>query len=118
MTKGIIVNIAMVVILLGVLGAAIGCDAVRGGAEVHLQNVSVGNFSQSGKAITGIPTGNIDAVLKVNTDKVYINSTADGFVITLSPSNAVITATKDGLAITGVTPEQIDLQFAPSATTK
>ena len=112
MNKKILLSIAAAVVLLIVIGTISGCDAVRGGAEVHLQNVNAGSFTQSGKTITGIPTGNIDAVLKVNTDKIYINSTSSGFEIRLGPSNAVITTGPDGISITGVTPDQIDLQFA------
>jgi hypothetical protein len=112
MSKGIVLGAVMTVVLLAAFAAMPGCDAVGSGAEVHLQNVNVGSFSQMGKTITGIPQGNIDAVLKVDASEVYINSTADGFEITLSPSNAKITTGPQGISITGVDPDQIDLKFA------
>jgi hypothetical protein len=112
LNKRIILNIIPAVVLLVGLGALLGCNGVGGGAEVHLQNVNIGSFSQEGKTITGIPQDKIDAVLKVDASKIYINSTANGFEITLSPSNAVITTGPGGITITGVDPAQIDLKFA------
>jgi hypothetical protein len=112
LNKRIILSIVMAAVMLTLLGAIAGCDSVGGGAEVHLQNVNIGSFSQEGKAITGIPQDKIDAVLKVDASKIYINSTANGFEITLSPSNAVITTGPNGITISGVDPDKIDLKFA------
>jgi hypothetical protein len=109
--KTIAINIAILVFILGLLGAGMGCDSVRGGAEVWLENVSVGNFTMDGKPIQGLPTSNISAVLKVSSNKISIKATSDGFVMTLSPSKAVITSGANGLSITGLDPEDIELKF-------
>jgi len=120
MRKGFITQFILLTLILVGLGAILGCDsAVRGGAEIWLENVNLGSISQNGKTIQGIPTGNISAVLKVATNKVYINSNdKGGFVIKLSPSNAIITTSTDGISITGVDPEKIELKFQSTKTTK
>ena len=117
MSKGIVLYSVLLVFLLVGTGATLGCDTVRGGAEVWLQNVSAGSFTQSGKTITGIPTGNLSVVLKGSTNKVFIDTTDKGFVIKLSPSNAVITTGPDGISITGVSPDQMELKFNTQKTT-
>jgi hypothetical protein len=112
MKKTIAVNIAVLVFVMTLLGATLGCgDIVRGGAEVWLENVSVGNFTMDGKPIQGLPTSNISAVLKVSSNKISIKATPDGFIMTLSPSNAIITSGANGLSITGLDPDQIELKF-------
>lgn len=114
MRKTIALNIAILVFIMSLLGVTLGCDSVRGGAEVWLENVSVGSFTMDGKPIMGMPTEKISAVLKVSTNKVYIKSTSDGFVIRLSPSNAIITTGSGGLTVSGLEPEQIELKFQSS----
>ena len=101
----------MVILLATLLVAAPACDYVRGGATVHLKNVSVGGLSQSGKPIEGLPTAMVDIKLKVAADEVIIQSTDDGAIITLQPSGAVIEAGPDGMSVTGVDPEDIDMDW-------
>lgn len=112
MKKTIAINITILVFALSLLGATMGCDnMVRGGAEVWLEDVSVGSFTMDGKPIMGLPTQKINAVLKVSANKVYIKSTSDGFIIKLSPSDATITTGSGGLTVTGLEPDQIELKF-------
>ena len=119
MKLGNVLNIALLAVLLAGMAALVGCDTVRGGAEIWLENVSVSGFTQNGKPISGIPTGNISAVLKVSTSKVSISSTDTGVTtIKLSPSNAVITSGPDGISITGVESDKIELKLQGTATAK
>lgn len=111
MNKRIAVNIAILVVFTALLGGNLGCDSVRGGAEVWLEDVSVGSFTMDGKPIMGLPTQKINAVLKVPSNRVYIKSTSDGFVIRLSPSNATITTGPGGMTISGIDPDKIELKF-------
>lgn len=117
MKTGYVLNIALLTLLLVTMGAAISCDTVRGGAEVWLENISVEGYSQNGKTIEGIPTGNMSAVLKVSASKVVINSTENGFTIRLSPSNAVITAEEGSISISGVDPDDIEFKLSSTAST-
>jgi hypothetical protein len=110
--KSIALNIAILVFIISLLGATLGCDnLVRGGAEIWLEDVSVGSFSMDGKPIMGLPTQKISAVLKVSSNKIYVKSTSDGVVIRLSPSNATITYGSGGMTITGLEPDQVELKF-------
>ena len=111
MYRNFMVKIIMVLLLVTLLAAAPACDAVRGGATVHLKNVKIGGLTQSGKPIEGLPTATVDIKLKVAADEVVIQSSDDGAVITLQPSGAVIEAGPDGMTITGVDPEDIDMKL-------
>ena len=111
MYRNFTMKIAMVLLLAALLVAAPACDAVRGGATVHLKNISIGGLTQSGKPVEGLPTATVDIELKVAADEVIIKSTDDGAVITLQPSGAVIKTGPDGMNITGVDPEDIDINW-------
>jgi hypothetical protein len=64
-----------------------------------------------GKPVQGLPTGKIDLIIKVPTDRVTITSTEDGMIVRLSPSEALITKGANGLSITGVEPEDIEMKW-------
>jgi hypothetical protein len=111
MYRDFTVKVTMVLLLAMLLVIAPACDVIRGGATVHLNNVNIGGLSQDGKPIEGIPTGTVDIVLKVAADEVIIQSTDNGAVITLQPSGAIIKSGPDGMTITGVDPDKIDMQW-------
>lgn len=112
MKKTIAINIAILVFVISLLGAGLGCDnLVRGGAEIWLENIAVGEITMDGKPVQGLPSSNISAVLKASSNKIYIKATDDGFIMTLKPSNAVITSNANGLSISGMDPEDIELKF-------
>jgi hypothetical protein len=111
MYRNFMVKITMVLLLIALLVVAPACDAVRGGATVHLKNVNIGGLSQSGRPIEGLPTATVDIKLKVAADEVVIQSSDDGAVITLQPSGAIIEAGPDGMTISGVDPEDIDMSL-------
>ncbi len=120
MKKNNILHIALLVIMLTVVALTLGCDsAVRGGAEVWIENVNLGTVTQHGKTIEGIPTTDMSAVLKVAANKIYISVDDQGAcTIKLSPGEGVIKTGTGGISITGVDPEKIELKFASPTTTK
>jgi hypothetical protein len=111
MKKSLAAGSVLLMLLIVLVTAGIGCDSVRGGANVYLEGVSLGPLYQDGKPIQGLPTGKVDIVLKVSTDEVHVSSSDDGAIITLSPSGATITAGPDGMTITGVEPDQVEMKW-------
>ena len=103
--------IILAILLVAVLVAIPSCDTARGGAAVYLEDVSIGAMSMEGKPIAGLPSGKADIVLKVSANKINIRSTGNETIITLSPSGATIISGPEGLSITGVKPEQIEMKW-------
>lgn len=89
-----------------------------GGADVYLEGVNIGSVSVDGKPVTGLPTQNVNIVLKTNASKVIVSQSGGKTTIKLQPSNAVITSGPDGLSFTGVEPEQVDFQWDKPAAVK
>lgn len=111
-----IINAVLVTAMLITIGVTLGCDsAVRGGAEIWLENVNIGSITQNGKTIEGIPTTNVSAVLKVAANKIYISVDNQGAcTIKLKPTEGVIKTGPNGISITGVEPEKIELKLQPA----
>lgn len=87
-----------------------------GGADVYLQGVSIGSVSVEGKPVTGLPTQNVNIVLKTSASKVLVSQSGGKTTIKLEPSNTVITSGPDGLSFTGVEPEQVEIQWEKATT--
>ena len=104
-------KIALLVLLIAGLTANLGCDTVRGGAEICLEGVSTGALSMKGKPIAGLPSEKVDVVLKVSANRVNISTTDGETIIDLSPSGASIVIRPDGISITGVEPDQIEMEW-------
>lgn len=96
-------------------GAACGS---YGGADVYLEGVSIGSVSVEGKPVTGLPTQNVNIVLKTNSNKVMVSQSGGKTTIKLQPSGAVITSGPDGIAFTGVESSQVELQWDKAAAVK
>jgi hypothetical protein len=112
MNNRIVLKLLLPLLLITMLFILTGCDSlVRGGAEVVLEGVNMGTLSMEGKPVQGLPTGKINLVIKVPTNRVTITSTEDGMIVRLSPSEAVITKGVDGLSITGVEPDEIEMRW-------
>jgi hypothetical protein len=94
-------------------GAACGS---YGGADVYLEGVSIGSVSVEGKPVTGLPTQNVNIVLKTNASKVMVSQSGGKTTIKLQPSNAVITSGPDGVSFTGVESNQVEIQWDKTAT--
>lgn len=86
-----------------------------GGADVYLEGVSIGSVSVEGKPVTGLPTQNVNIVLKTNASKVMVSQSGGKTTIKLQPSNAVITSGPDGISFTGVEPEQVEIKWEKTA---
>ncbi len=89
-----------------------------GGADVYLEGVSMGSVSVEGKPVTGLPTQNVNIVLKTNASKVMVSQSGGKTTIKLQPSGAVITSGADGISFTGVEPEQVEIKWEKAATAK
>jgi len=107
MKTNLATRIALLLMLVAGLAVSLGCDSLTG-AEVYLEDVTM---SMDGKTISGLPSQKADVALKVSVKKVSISASGDDTVIRLSPSGAVITVGPDGIAITGLEPEQIEMKW-------
>jgi hypothetical protein len=110
---------AILVALTAALGLSLLAGAAcgnYGGADVYLEGVSIGSVSVEGKPVAGLPTQNVNIVLKTNASKVMVSQSGGKTTIKLQPSNAVITSGPDGLSFTGVEPEQVEIKWEKTAT--
>lgn len=95
--------------VLALITAGAACDS--GGADVYLQNVSIGSISVEGKPVTGLPAQTVNIVLKTNAKKVLVNQSDGKTVIRLLPSEAVITSSSDGISFSGVESDQVEMKW-------
>jgi hypothetical protein len=112
-----IIRISIAASVLMVLAVAAGCGSY-GGADVYLENISIGNVSVEGKPVTGLPTQKVSIVLKTDATKVLVSQSGGKTIIKLEPSGAVITSSSDGLSFTGVKSDQVEMKWATENTTK
>jgi len=87
-----------------------------GGADVYLEGVSISSVSVEGKPVTGLPTQNVNIVLKTNASKVMVSQSGGKTTIKLQPSGAVITSGPDGLSFTGVESDKVEIKWEKTAT--
>ncbi|MCX6009524.1 MAG: hypothetical protein NTW48_05760 [Chloroflexi bacterium] len=90
------------------LGLSLGCGAGGGCADVYLEGITIGSVSVEGKPVSGLPSQKVDILLNVNANKMTI-STASGKTIVTGP---------DGISFTGVKPEQVEIKWEGTTTTK
>jgi hypothetical protein len=95
-------------VILAVLSTA--CSNV-GGADVYIEKVSIGSVSVAGKPVSGLPTQNVNIILKTGANKVVVSQADGKTIIKLQPSAAVITSDNTGISFTGVEPEQVELKW-------
>lgn len=101
----------IIVLLIGVFVANLGCDVARGGADIALEGVTLGNMAMEGKPVAGLPSQKVNILLKVRADKVSVKTDASGVTLSLSPSGATVEIGNQGVSIKGVKPEQIEVQW-------
>lgn len=119
MNKTFAIKIALLVLLITGLAATVSCgDVVRGGAEVVLEGVSVGQVAMEGKPLSGLPSQIVNVRLKVASNEVRINTTGGKTTIKLNPSGATVVIGPDGTTFTGVKAEQVALEWPTGSTTK
>lgn len=93
----------------------LGCGSY-GGADVYLENANIGSVAIEGKPVTGLPTQNVNIVLKTGASKVMVSQSGGNTIIKLQPSNAVITSGPNGISFTGVDSSQVEIQWQTTAT--
>jgi hypothetical protein len=111
---------ATVIALTAALGLSLLAGAAcgnYGGADVYLEGVSIGSVSLEGKPVTGLPTQNVNIVLKANASKIMVSQSGGKTIIKLQPSNAVITSGPDGISFTGVESDQVEIKWEKTTTT-
>jgi len=112
-----ICKIIMIAAVIAVLFIGAGCGSY-GGADVYLENISIGSITVEGKPVTGLPTQKVNIVLKTGANKVMISQSGSKTIIKLQPSAAVVTSSPDGLSFTGVTADQVEIKWTTDNTTK
>jgi hypothetical protein len=113
--RATLATLSMALFLSLLAGAACGN---YGGADVYLEGVNIGSVSQEGKPVTGLPTQNVNIVLKTNASKVMVSQSGGKTTIKLQPSGAVITSGADGISFTGVEPDQVEIKWNSTTATK
>ena len=114
MRRTLAIMIAMSMLLSAGLIANLGCGATNNGAEIYLEGLSTGPISMDGKAISGLPSQETNVVLKVSATRVSISTTGDETTIRLDPSESSIVIGPDGVSISGVEPDQIEMKWQPA----
>ena len=102
--------IAFTAVVLALLPMSLSCSN-SSGADVYLEGVSLGSVSAEGKPITGLPTQNVNIVLKTNANKIVVSQSGGKTTIKLQPSGAVITSSVDGISFTGIESDQVEIKW-------
>ena len=106
-------NMAVMLAVLGLvtlgLFANIGCTST--GADVYLENVTIGSLTIEGKPLTGLPSQTVNIVLNVNAKQINVSTVGGQTNIKLSPSNAMVVISPSGTSFTGVKPEQVEIKW-------
>ena len=119
MKTNIAIRIILVTIFIALLAATTGCESVvRGGANVVLEDVSVGSLSTEGKPVTGLPSQKVDLLLKVSANEVRIRTEGDKTIVTLNPSGATVIIGPDSTMFDGVDPDKVEIQWQTSESTE
>lgn len=114
-----IIRISLFTVFIALLVLAPGCSgAGRGGVNVILEDVSVGSLSTEGKPVTGLPLQKMNLRLKVATNEVRIKTEGTKTIVTLNPSGATIIMSPDNTMFDGIKPEQVEIQWQTSESTK
>jgi hypothetical protein len=110
MKRNIAVVLALAMLVALGLVANLSCGAT-GCADVYLEGVTIGSMSFEGKPLSGLPSQKVDVILNVNANRVTVSANGQDTIIKLSPSGAVIVSNPNGIAFTGVKPEQIQIKW-------
>ncbi|MBI4188854.1 MAG: hypothetical protein HY529_06575 [Chloroflexi bacterium] len=102
---GILASILLVVIL----ALTSGCNV--GGATIKLKGMSLGTIAMDGKPIEGLPSNKVDLLLNVGANEITVTHTADGPVLTLSPSGGTVEIKPGGIFLKGIKPEQVKVEW-------
>ena len=106
-----VIKLCILALFIMPLALSLGCGTGAGCADVYLEGVTIGSLSVEGKPLSGLPSQKVDVVLNVNANRVTISTSGADTIITLSPSNATIVSTPNGITFTGVKPEQVEIEW-------
>ena len=81
------------------------------GADIRIEEVSLGGVGIEGRPITGLPSDEISLLLDVSAKEIKVGYDGDGVTLTVSPSGAIIEIIEGGISIKGVKPEQIKVEW-------
>jgi len=115
MGKNLVTVLALAALVTLGLISNLRCGST-GCADVYLEGVTIGSMSVEGKPLSGLPSQKVDVVLNVNANRITISANGEDTTITLSPSNAVIVSTPNGITFTGVNPEQVEIKWQDTET--
>ena len=107
-TIGILVFISLAMTLVFTSGCNVG------GANIRLHGMSLGAVTMDGKPVEGLPSEKIDLLLKVSVKEITVDYSANGAILTLSPSGATIEIKANGILINGIKPEQMKVEWVIS----
>ncbi len=112
------VKLVFLALLVTFLVLNFGCGGGAGCADVYLEGITIGSMSIEGKPVTGLPSQKVNLLLNVNANKITVNASGGKTTITVSPSGATIVSGPDGITFSGVKPEQVEIKWQSTETTK
>jgi hypothetical protein len=112
------ITLTLIALLTIALTPILGCGSNVGCADVYLEGVTIGSVSIEGKPVTGLPSQKVNLLLNVNANKITISTAGGKTTIKLSPSDATIVTGPDGITFSGVKPEQVEIKWQSTETTK
>lgn len=104
------------VLLFPVLAFGISCKENEKdmGADIRIEEVSLGGVGIEGRPITGLPSDEISLLLDVSAKEIKVRYDEDGVTLTVNPSGATIKIKDGGISIKGVKPEQLKVEWGAS----
>jgi hypothetical protein len=106
------IGVVIALLLIITLALNIGCNV--GSTNIRLEGIITGPMMIDGKPIQGLPSEEIDLLLKVAAKEITVKYNDEGAILTLSPSGATIEIKDGGILINGIKPEQIKVEWAVS----
>ncbi|MDP2952244.1 MAG: hypothetical protein Q8O76_02865 [Chloroflexota bacterium] len=100
----------LLVVMLSFLAAS--CANIAGGAVISLEGMTLGQVTMEGKAVSGLPSDKVNLLLEVGAQKVVITTNGDRTTIGFSPSGGTIEIKGKDIAIRGLRPEQVKVEWA------
>ena len=105
-----IIGIIVSTLLAMTLVFSTGCGV--GGTKIRLPGMSLGTVTIDEKPVEGLPSEKIDLLLEVSIKEITVDYSANGAILTLSPSGATLEITANGIIINGIKPEQMKVEWA------
>ncbi|MDD5511526.1 MAG: hypothetical protein PHI12_12060 [Dehalococcoidales bacterium] len=105
---------AVLIFIFSVSG--IGCNKHENnsGANIRIEDVSLGGLGIEGRPISGLPSDRISLLLDVSADEIQIGYDGDKVKLTVNPSQATIEIRDGGISIKGIEPEQLRIEWGAS----